>query len=154
MRSGALLAVLRAPDLENDDGLASLSCPAGDLEELGPGVESLDHRTDHPDSIVVEHVVDEVGDIEVGLVARRAPEAHSEPAIHPLHERPADASALGDQADRTAGHVFAGHRRHAQQHAIGDVGETRRVGAVDAHAMDTCGSDHSVLHCPTLRPCL
>jgi len=69
MRLRSLLSVLRAADFQDHDRLAGLAGTPSHVKELPALAESLDNGADDADPLVVNHVIDEVGDVQVGFVA-------------------------------------------------------------------------------------
>ena len=103
MRLGGLGSQLRSPDLDEDDGFASLGRQLGHRHELAGVFESLDKTGDHLCAIVIQQVAHEIREIQVGLVSRGDDVAEPDTAVdRPGQERSEGRRpALADQTHRS-----------------------------------------------------
>ncbi len=100
-------AGLGAADLDGDDGDAVAGGPVGGQQE-GPAVlEALDVAGDGADLGLLGEVGDEVGGLEVGLVARGSPVGEPDAQLLEGVDGPALVAGLGDQGDGRAVEVVA-----------------------------------------------
>ena len=124
MRASRLLADGRAPDLQEHDRLAGRQRPSQRRGQLAAVAHAFDVPGDDSRSRIVDEVVAEIREVEVGLVARadEVADLHAGGAAHGDHGS-AEGAALGDEGDRTRLHRLVegladrGHGRVPEIHA-------------------------------------
>src|SRR5690606_4441255 len=83
---------------------------------------------------LASEVMDEVGQLEIGLVARRCPGDVAAAALAALQEVAPERAALRGHRDRPGPEILAECGREGEADAFLHIDDARAVGAVDAHA--------------------
>jgi hypothetical protein len=99
VRLGHRTALARAPDLHAHDGLSGLGRMVGGQHQGATILEAFDVGRDDADLRLVEEVLGEVGELEVGLVARGCPVRQGDALFLRLEHGAALVPALGDEGD-------------------------------------------------------
>src|SRR6218665_1651680 len=81
--------------------MALLGC-----DEFRAVFDAFEQADDDPDVGRIGHVVDEVGHLQVDLVAGRCPQADADAALHRLHHVAPESAALRRQANRAFDQVM------------------------------------------------
>ena len=96
-----------APNLDGDDGHLLLGGPVGGQHQGPPVLEALDVAGDGAHFGLIGEPGAEVGELEVGLVARGGPVREADADLLALEDGPSLVAALGDEGDGLAGQVVA-----------------------------------------------
>ena len=125
----------RARDLHHHDRLAEGKRARRGGHDLAAVLQSLDVAGHHPDPRVLDHVGEEVAQVEVGLVAAVDEIAERESALaRELEDRGAEGPALGDEADRSRRRLALSGLAEGRHHPVEGVHEAERVGAEEPEA--------------------
>jgi hypothetical protein len=165
VRARGLHAGLRPPGLDDEHRLARRASRGEAAAEAGAVEQPLDVDAERLGAWIGDHVVEEVADLEVDLVAERHPVAEADAVGGgAVDDRDHQRAALAHQADRTVGEAIGVEDdrraqgqpvvRHDQAHAVGadQSGATRprdrhqlglTGGALVAGLGEARGDDHA-----------
>ena len=102
MRLGRAHAGLGAADLQHHHGLAALARQLQGGGQAAAVLHAFHQQRDHADPGIGRHVGDEIGNLQVDLVAGGEPQPHAVAMGQALQQVAAQPSALRGQADAAA----------------------------------------------------
>ena len=100
MRARRRLSLGAATGLERDHRLFRLACTLEQVEEAPAVAQSLDMEADHLGDGVADHVLEEIADIEIGLVPHGDELAEADAlVVRAVVDRQHQRAALREQSD-------------------------------------------------------
>ena len=134
MRLGRAHAGLGAADLQHHHGLAALARQLQGGGQAAAVLHAFHQQRDHADPGIGRHVGDEIGNLQVDLVAGGEPQPHAVAMGQALQQVAAQPSALRGQADAAAVQVVLEGGREGHADAVAHVHEAGAVRSVDVQA--------------------